>query len=165
MKSVLDHRKLVHGIKSKSRCIKHFDLEPNIYDSENYCTPCERSFPTIKKYRRHLRDAHYMALKSIRSKPHSGMISDLDVLNFYCCSCGYTYISKDSYHHHLKLTHSIKPAPCNMTGRKKKNYGILPEWDNEENYCPSCEIKCKQRHSYLKYCKHKTTDNQTSRRK
>ncbi|KAL9544799.1 hypothetical protein PS6_008571 [Mucor atramentarius] len=101
LKSVIQHRKSTHNVKASSnRRIKDINTEPDIYDPDFYCKPCEVCYNSMEKYRAHLRRVHFMALKTIPSHqiPQSSIVPDPDDPNLYCKVCDHTYDSTVDMH-------------------------------------------------------------------
>lgn len=131
----------------------HPNLEPNIYDPGKHCQSCKKSFLSVKGYRYHLKLVHFMILNPTYGGPQYGQSPDLNNPNLYCRSCNYTYINRAIYRRHLVLKHEMKLSRLNVKGRRIKNHDVLPEWDNPENYCRSCEFTYKTKARYRVHCK------------
>ncbi|KAL9538828.1 hypothetical protein PS6_011439 [Mucor atramentarius] len=147
LQSVLDHRKTVHGLKSFS--FKHIDVEPNIYDPNNFCQTCERAYSDRRRYRTHLRQTHYIFSVPLRDRLNSDPIPDPEKTGFYCRSCCCTYNDLCLYRSHLKSYHNIRLAPS----RSSKVLEALPNWNDPDLYCRSCNKTYRTRLDYTSHCK------------
>lgn len=95
-----------------------------------------------------------MVFRSTKTRAKNDLIPNPGDPKFYCCSCDYTYSSKYSYRHHLQHKNKIKLTPIFRKGYKAKNRDILPEWNNQKNYCRSCEPTFASKNSYRRHCIH-----------
>ncbi|KAL9536615.1 hypothetical protein MBANPS3_012513 [Mucor bainieri] len=135
LKSVLEHRKSTHQIKtSDSRTIKHMNTEPDIHDANFYCKSCERSYKNRDKYRHHLRHVHYMILKPIPywKAPRNDMVPDPDDPNSYCRACDHTYRRKSYYKQHCRYVHGMKHVK--VTSQSSTTSSSLMD-----TYCQVCD--------------------------
>lgn len=151
--SLIEHRKSIHNMPYKGVSIKHLELEPDIFDVNNYCRVCELKSRSISDYRKHLRLVHHTILTPLKDLPKNCIAPDINDPNMYCCSCRKSFSTQQTYRTHLKYTHKIKLAPVIKKNHIIKNPDILPEWDNPNNYCRSCEFTFKGKSAFRRHCK------------
>lgn len=172
LKSVFEHRRLVHRI-SRKVAIKHLELEPDIHDPNNYCRCCERGFESLEKYRSHLKLVHFMRLKPLRiAQRHDSASKSSDsemyrnsskkfynLQNYYlqkpdsskihCRACDKSLPSEISFQHHLLSVHSID--------QKIPEESSVPEIDAVDNFCRVCKLQSASDAAYRRHLrlKHK----------
>ncbi|KAL7329107.1 hypothetical protein PS15p_212306 [Mucor circinelloides] len=143
LKSVLQHRKSTHNVRaSRNRRIKDIDTEPDVHDPNFYCRSCEANYKGRNKYRNHLRNVHYMVLKTIpkRTIPQNIILPDPDDPNQYCRACDYTYAQKSSYKQHCRYMHGMTSVKFGTA--KSKPDGIA------DTYCKICDLRLASKQSY-----------------
>ncbi|KAL9543197.1 hypothetical protein MBANPS3_008228 [Mucor bainieri] len=135
IRSVLEHRKLIHGVKENgNRKIKNIDTEPDIHDPNFYCESCERSYKDRTTYRQHLRHTHYMILKPlpIWKAPRSDIVPDPNDPSLHCGACDHTYSRKDIYKEHCRYLHGIQHV-------KATNQSSTTSSSLMDTYCQVCD--------------------------
>jgi hypothetical protein len=102
-------------LPSLKSSIIHRNIRPGVDNHNNYCRACERDYESRDRYRQHLRQVHAMTLKPLaRGRSESSIIvnvlakPDPNDPNFYCRGCKKHYLSKASYHTHLRVIHNMK---------------------------------------------------------
>lgn len=81
---------------------------PDEFDSDAYCSVCERSYKTKLHYRKYLRHFHKMDLTPTnRSNPNLNVSPNPSNANNYCDSCNWTFSDKEAYMYHLQAVHKM----------------------------------------------------------
>ncbi|KAG1115432.1 hypothetical protein G6F42_013939 [Rhizopus arrhizus] len=143
LKSVLQHRNSTHNVKElRNRRIKDINMEPDVHDPNFYCRPCDANYKGRGKYRNHLRNVHFMVLKTIpkRTIPQNIILPDPDDPNQYCRACDHTYVQKSSYKQHCRYMHGMTSVKFGTA--KSKPDGIA------DTYCKICDLRLASKSSY-----------------
>ncbi|KAL9537719.1 hypothetical protein PS6_011700 [Mucor atramentarius] len=143
LKSVLQRRKSIHDVKPSSRrTIKDIDTEPDMHDPNFYCRSCKVIYKDRNKYRYHLRNVHFMILKTIptRKLSQSTILPDPDDPNLYCKVCDSTYAHKPSYKQHCRYKHGMASVKIGIA--RSKPDGIA------DTYCKICDLRLGSKQSY-----------------
>lgn len=152
LSSVIEHRKSVHNIQyfnAKTR-FKHIDLEPDVYDPNCYCQTCDTKYTTKIRYRIHLRVVHHMVLTPLKSDSKNDSAVQKETL--YCNPCKRQFDGRSYYRQHLKRVHKIELKVLADKEHIIKRPDILPKWNNQKNYCRSCEITFINKRVFLLHC-------------
>lgn len=95
-----------------------------------------------------------MELTPLRPTPNSDITPDSYHKGNHCESCSWTFKLKHVYHNHLKRVYKMA-IPHKMTiprkTKTKPNHDIVPDIDDPNYYCKSCQKSYK---SNSKYCNH-----------
>lgn len=143
LRSMKSHYMSAHNLIF-GRTIKHFELLPDLHDPNNYCKSCEKSYKNIITFQHHLRTVHLIP-KDFLKLQH---VPDANLThpNFRCNSRSETFVDQLKCHDHLKSVHdtSVKATI--------KNSGILPVWNDVNNYCRSCGYSFPTKSEYHQHC-------------
>ena len=143
LRSMKSHYMSAHNLVF-GRTIKHFELLPDLHDPNNYCKSCEKSYKNIITFQHHLRTVHLIP-KDFLKLQH---VPDANLThpNFRCNSRSETFVDQLKWHDHLKSVHdtSVKATI--------KNSGILPVWNDVNNYCRSCGYSFPTKSEYHQHC-------------
>ncbi|EPB91950.1 hypothetical protein HMPREF1544_01244 [Mucor circinelloides 1006PhL] len=143
LKSVLQHRKSTHNVRPSShRIIKDINTEPDMHDPNFYCRSCKVIYKDRNKYRYHLRNVHFMVLKTIlKSKsPRSTIVPDPDDPSLHCRACDSTYSHRSFYRQHCRYKHGM--ASVKISIARSKPDGIA------DTYCKICDVRLGSKQSY-----------------
>ncbi|KAL0141735.1 hypothetical protein V8B55DRAFT_1562300 [Mucor lusitanicus] len=160
-KLVLEHRLSIHNIKRRiSRTIGNINVEPDIHDPNFYCKSCEQGYTNRSRFRHHLRRTHFLVLEKLPNYkvPLKGILPDPDDPKLYCKACNYTYKRKSGYKAHCRYIHGVKSfksanQKSNTSSNMIDNY--LPDADDPNFYCCSCNKKFGRKNSFREHLKEK----------
>lgn len=112
--SVIEHRKSIHNMPYRGVSIKLLELEPDIFDVNNYCRVCELKNRSIAGYRKHLRLVHHIILAPLNDLPKNRIAPDINDPNFYSCSCRKSLSTQQTYRTHLKKNSQNQAGSTNQ---------------------------------------------------
>lgn len=131
---------------------KNLNIQPDIHNTDNFCTTCERTFSRMYTYKTHLETSH--SLKAISIRPvqinalerlvYDGKKPDNNDPNHYCAACDKTFAQRANYTTHLSRIHGIPHS--NLVNKVK--YDGEPDINNPDNTCTACERTYRSAHSF-----------------
>ncbi|KAL9543067.1 hypothetical protein PS6_009481 [Mucor atramentarius] len=143
IQSVMEHRKSVHNVKSvKISIIKDTSTEPDIHDPNFHCQSCNLDYKDGNRYRSHLRNVHFMILKTIPSHktPRNSIVPDPDDPNLHCRACDNTFSYKTTYKQHCRYIHGMTSVKLGI--KKSTLDGIT------DTYCKLCDTRLSSKAAY-----------------
>ncbi|KAL0135717.1 hypothetical protein V8B55DRAFT_1170198 [Mucor lusitanicus] len=146
-KSVLEHCFSVHNIRPKiSSNTRDVNVEPDIHDPNFYCKSCEQGYNNKRRFRKHLRETHFLFLEKLPSYkvPLKGILPYPDDPKLYCKACNQTYKRKDVYKRHCRYIHGVESF-------KSANQKSNTSSNMIDNYCQACDKRFASTKSYRRH--------------
>ncbi|KAG2210847.1 hypothetical protein INT47_000001 [Mucor saturninus] len=163
------HLFIKHNITVYSHIVSvHDNTKPDVFNEKNHCDACNKTFVSRHAFLQHL---HYSYGIDVEPYKRPRTQNDLDQFNkrqqqidvpnlhdpsLYCATCCRTYDTRLQYQHHLRMIHNIYSRPVKgFTMRTRKApLDIVPDLDNPDNHCTSCQCTYKSKESFVSHLRY-----------
>lgn len=142
------HLVVVHKMKLERLPKSKHDrsIQPDIDDPNFFCKSCNKSFEDRGRYRIHVQHVHKIELQPLLTHPKYVPDMELtaadiknDSTNTFCVICKLLFSHRDRYRHHM-LKHKERGNKP-IKGKSKINPNIVPDVDDPDFHCKSCDYK------------------------